>query len=245
MLLAIDIGNTNIVCAIFDGNKIVDELRIESSPETIDQFHNFTSNTVGRVIISSVVPKLTEIYNEICTSLYQTNPFVVQYNNVPDLMLEVDEPPQVGADRICNTIAAVKLHKLPCVVVDSGTAVKYDVIDKSGAFIGGAIAPGMDISARYLFDKAALLRETAFTFPENSVGKNTDTNLQSGIMFSAVDAIDGMLSRIEKEMGWDDLNVILTGGFSTLLSPELDHQHFLDIHLTLRGLELINRELHN
>ena len=245
MLLAIDIGNTNIVCAIFDGDKIVDELRLESTPETINQFYNFTSITVGRVIISSVVPKLTEIYTKICASLYQTNPLIVRHNNIPGLMLEVDEPSQVGADRICNTIAVGELHNLPCVVVDSGTAVKYDVIDESGAFLGGAIAPGMDISARNLFEKAALLRETAFTFSDKAVGKNTNTNLQSGIMFSAVDAIDGMLSRIEKEMRWDDLNVILTGGFSAILSPHLDHQHFLDIHLTLRGLELINRRLHS
>ncbi len=244
MLLAVDIGNTNIVCAVFDGSTIIDELRIESTPESIDKFHKFKNNHVGRVIISSVVPKLTEIYSEICTSLYQTTPFIVKHNNVPGIILDVDVPSQVGADRICNSVAVGDLFELPCVVVDSGTAVKFDVIDDSGAFIGGAIAPGMDISGRYLFEKAALLRETAFTFPKKAVGRNTDTNLQSGIMFSAVDAIDGMLERIENEMGLQKMNVVLTGGFSTLISHQIQHKHTIDVHLTLRGLEIIYNRIH-
>ena len=245
MLLAIDIGNTNIVCAIFQGDNIIEELRIESSPESIDQFHNFINSNIKSVIISSVVPKLTDIYNEICSSIFHTIPFIVSFNNIPSLILNVEQPSQVGADRICNTIAAASLYKTPCVVVDSGTAVKYDVIDKSGAFIGGAIAPGMDISARYLFKKAALLRDTAFTFPENSIGRNTETNLQSGIMFNAVDAIDGMLNRIVKELNLNKINVILTGGFGSLISSNIKYPHKVDPHLTLLGLKLIFQRIKN
>ena len=127
-------------------------------------------------------------------------------------------------------------------VVDFGSATTYDVIDENGAFIGGAIAPGIDISAHHLIEKTALLKSAAFQFPEKVVGRNTKTNLQSGIMFGGVDAINGMLNRIQTEMNWKSMNIILTGGFSTLISPQLDRLHQLAPHLTLDGMRFIAEE---
>jgi type III pantothenate kinase len=137
-------------------------------------------------------------------------------------------------------VAAAKiLVGTPAIVGDIGSATNYDVIDENGAFIGGAIAPGIKVAAHNLIEKAALLNETAFIVPESAVGKNTETNLQSGIMLGAIDLVDGMFTRMVDEMRWKKCNMIVTGGFGGLISPHLKTKHTLLPNLTLDGIRII------
>jgi len=241
MILCIDMGNSNVVTALWDGKKYLNEHRnisilgIKECLSHID-FHN-----VSKIIISSVVPKLTYEYIEKLKKLTLITPFIIDWQNC-NLELDVDMPHEVGADRICNSLAAKKLFGTPSVVIDFGSATTYDVIDENGTFIGGAIAPGIDISANNLIQKTALLKSTAFEFPQTAIGRNTKTNLQSGIMFGGIDAINGMLNRIQTEMNWSNFNIILTGGFSSLISPQLDRSHKLVPYLTLDGMRIIAEE---
>lgn len=241
MLIAIDIGNTNVTIGCFKTENLRSIYRIESNIPANIGLSNLELKYVTDIIISSVVPKQTVDYTKQCKKLYNINSFIIKHDNVDGLILEVDEPNTVGADRICNVIGAKKQFNSPCIIVDFGTATTYDVVDERGAFIGGAIAPGIDVSANYLYQKAALLRDTAFQFPEFAVGKNTETNLQSGIMFGAVDEVEGMIKRIKNEMKWVACDVILTGGFSTIISSGISFKHHVEPNLTLIGMETINR----
>ena len=241
MILCIDIGNTNIVTAIWDEAKYFNEHRSESIEGINGCLSHIEFSTISKIIISSVVPKLTDGSIHKLNELTKITPFVVEWKNC-NLKLDVDKPHEVGADRICNSFAAKTLFGSPTVVVDFGSATTYDVIDENEAFIGGAIAPGIDISAHHLIEKTALLKSAAFQFPDKVVGRNTKTNLQSGIMFGGIDAINGMLNRIQTEMNWESMNVILTGGFSKLISPQLHRHHELIPHLTLDGMRLIAGE---
>ena len=241
MILCIDMGNTNVVTALWDGKKYLKEHRNVSVLGIKECLSHIDFRTVSKIIISSVVPKLTHEYINKLEKLTSVIPFVVDWQNC-NLELDVDMPHEVGADRICNSFAAKNILGSPVVVVDFGSATTYDVIDVNGAFIGGAIAPGIDISAHHLIDKTALLKSAAFQFPEKAVGRNTKTNLQSGIMFGGIDAINGMLNRIQIEMNWEKLNVILTGGFSSLISPQLERTHQFAPHLTLDGMRFITEE---
>jgi type III pantothenate kinase len=240
MTLCIDIGNTNVVIALWNGEGYSNLNRIDSICGVKGRFVQIDFTKISKIVISSVVPKLAEEYVLKLNKLTKITPFVVDHENC-NLELDVDMPHEVGADRICNSFAAKYIFGFPTVVVDFGSATTYDVIDEKGAFIGGAIAPGIDISAHHLIEKTALLKSAAFQFPVKAVGRNTKTNLQSGIMFGGIDAILGMLKRIQSEMGWEEMNVVLTGGFSSLISSQLDRTHQLAPHLTLDGMRLISK----
>ena len=238
MFLAVDIGNTNVTCGIYDKGNWVDIIRIPSDPIFLNKFKYLDKYPVSDSSISSVVPELTNAYVKSIKNLFQINPFIINYSNA-GIRLDVDYPQEVGIDRICNTAAAKNLIGTPVIVGDIGSATNYDVIDEGGSFIGGSIAPGIEIAARNLFEKAALLKETAFTMPKLVIGKDTATNLQSGIMFGAIDFIDGMFKRIQIEAGWNDVNNIITGGFGKLISPHLKTNHILLPELTLDGIRII------
>ncbi len=241
-LLVIDLGNTNVVCAVFDGEQIVHRIRVKSDRNFWSFFQSLEEFAPDAAIISSVVPELGIIYFEACKNLFHLTPEFITVENA-GVKTDVPGAKEIGADRLCNVAAAIKDYDLPAVVVDFGTATTYDVIDKNGVFIGGAIAPGIDVSARNLFESAALLRDAAFQFPKSAIARDTVTNLQSGIMFGAVDAVQGMISRIHAEMKTSDLSVILTGGFSSVISPGLTIPHTLEPDLTLTGMRLIYQRL--
>lgn len=243
-IIAIDIGNTNVVIAAFENNDIVDTVRVESDLNFWESFEKMKNYKIDGIIISSVVPKLNEIYIQACINLFQIEPVIITVKNA-GVSTIVDRPVEIGADRLCNIAAAIKFYSTPAVVVDFGTATTYDVIDEENKFIGGAIAPGIDVSARYLFESASLLRETAFTFPKSAIAITTESNLQSGIMFGAVDEVDGMINRIQTEMNVDKIAVILTGGFSSIIAPGLKTDHIIDKALTLKGMKLIFDQIGN
>ena len=154
---------------------------------------------------------------------------------VTDLLLQVPEPETIGVDRLCNIFAVKKDYNIPSIIVDFGTATTFDVINSEGIFIGGAIAAGIEISSEYLINKAALLSETNLVFPNNVIGIDTATNIQSGIMFGSVGQVEGMIHRIQEETEIN-YSIFLTGGFSKLISPKLKFNHVVDIDLTLKGI---------
>ena len=238
MLLAIDIGNTNVVYAIYDSDKIIQTIRLESDRNFWIKLKSLINNNIGGAVISSVVPDLGTIYFEAVQNLFNIDPLLVSHKNC-GVTLDVANPVEVGADRLCNVAAGIELHGTPTIIVDFGTATTYDVIDENGVFIGGSIAPGIDVSAHHLIKMAALLKETAFVIPKSPIGKDTATNLQAGIMFGAIDEVEGMVARINKETGWENTTIILTGGFSSLISAGLKIKHTLIPNLTLDGMRVI------
>ena len=227
-LVCIDIGNTNIVIGFYNKTSLYNISRIETDELELKKI-NFSD--FKNIAISSVVPKITHSFKKY-------NPFIVTYLN-SNLNLHVDDPQQVGNDRLCNIKATIKEYKLPSIIIDFGSATTYDIINKNGHFIGGAIAPGIDVSAKYLFEKAALLQKIDFKFPKYAIGKNTMTNLQSGIMLGGIDSINGMISRIKSELNEPIETVVLTGGFSEILSSKIECPHILDKNLTIKGIKEI------
>ena len=238
MILAVDIGNTNVTCGVYGGKRWVHTLRLPSTLDFWNQFYALKEIDITESAISSVVPDLTQVYIESIQNLFQIDVHIITYQN-SGVELLVDTPKDVGVDRICNVAAAKILMGTPAIVGDIGSATNYDVVDEKGAFIGGAIAPGIEVAAHNLIQKAALLKETAFSVPELVVGKSTESNLQSGIMLGAIDVVDGMFTRIMGEMNWDDCNKIVTGGFGGLISPHLKTEHNYLPNLTLDGIRII------
>ena len=238
MFLALDIGNSHVVCAVHDAKKWIHSIRIPSTLNFWNQFSPLKEYNITHAAISSVVPHLTSVYVESIRNIFHIESFIINHEN-SDIELKVDVPEEVGTDRICNSAAAQKLYGCPSIIGDIGSATNYDVVDKQGAFIGGAIAPGLKTAAHNLFEKAALLKETILTVPSTVIGKDTATNLQSGIMLGAIDVIDGMFNRIQSETGWKNPHNIITGGFGELISPYLQTEHTLSSTLTLDGIRII------
>ena len=244
-LLAVDIGNTNIVFGIFENNKLIKKNRIKTTETDIKNIDFLSGHKIAEIVVSSVVPKLSNQIINYSKKYLHLIPTFITYNIVKDLVLDVENPHQVGTDRICNIIAARFLYKLPAIVVDMGTATKYDVINKSGIFIGGIISPGIELSAKNLFNKAALLSKIPLKFPKTVIGKNTETNIQSGIMYGALDSINGMLHRIQQETKWKKCSVIVTGGFSELIKHKVKNNYIINSNLTLEGIQLIYNRIKN
>ena len=238
MFLALDIGNSNVVCAVYDSKKWIHSIRISSNLDFWNKFKTLKEYDITHASISSVVPELTPGYVESIRNIFNIDAFIINHENA-GIELNVEVPEEVGADRICNTAAAKKLAGCPAIIGDIGSATNYDVVNENGAFIGGAIAPGIEVAAQNLIQRAALLKKTAFIVPKTAVGKSTDSNLQSGIMLGAIDVIDGMFQRILTEMGWENSNVIVTGGFGELISSHLTTKHMLIPTLTLDGIRII------
>jgi len=234
MILAIDIGNTSVTCCLFKNGIIIKKFNIDFLEELDNKINTIN---IKKIIISSVVPKLTNKYLNYCKQQgYKNN--LIDYKT-SQLSLKVKEPKTVGNDRICNIFATIKLYTTPSIIVDFGTATTYDVINTNNEFIGGAIGAGIKTSADYLINNAALLSKTDLKFPKNVIGVDTKENIQSGIMFGAIDQVEGMIKRIINE-NKKNYTVILTGGFSKLLSPYLSINHILDMDLTLKGLYYID-----
>ena len=241
MFLALDIGNSHVTCGVFNKGQWIHTLRIPSNMNFWSRFITLQEYDITDVAISSVVPRLIDAYVQSIKNIFHIDGFVISHQNA-GIKLDVDSPEEVGIDRICNTAAAVKLAGTPAIVGDFGSATNYDVVDEKGAFIGGAIAPGLETAARNLFEKAALLKETAFTVPNSAIGRDSQTNLQSGIMLGAIDVIDGMFNRIKTETCWDNAHNIITGGFGALISHHLKTKHTLISTLTLDGIRIIYKK---
>jgi type III pantothenate kinase len=249
MLLTIDVGNTNTVLGVFRGDKLIANWRLTTArQQTVDEYGVLARNLftlaglddaeIGGVIISSVVPPLNWTLGELSRIYFGHKAMFVEMGVKTGMAVLVDNPLEVGADRVVNGVAAFHQYGGPCIVVDFGTAITFDVISAKGEYLGGVIAPGLGISSEALFARAARLPRVEIKDPGKVIGTNTITHMQAGLYYGAIDMVDGMLTRIQNELG-SPVTVVATGGQAKLVakgSKLIDHT---DDFLTLTGLRLI------
>jgi type III pantothenate kinase len=249
MLLAIDIGNTHTVFGVFEKRKLLADWRMSSAvPRTEDELgtlvqtlcerRGLKKNAIRGVAISSVVPNLTEIFVLMSRKYYEIEPLIVSAQLKLGIRIHYDDPSTVGADRLCNAVAGFAKYGGPLIIIDFGTATTYDVVSKNGDYLGGVIAPGIETSAADLHRRAAKLPKIELKFPPDVVGKDTVSSMQSGILYGAVDAMEGMVERIKAVIG-KDAKVLVTGGYWKLMK---DQSHLVDHYepaLVLHGLQLV------
>lgn len=249
MLLAIDVGNTQTALGVFENDKLRCDFRISTNAEqTADELaitfadllalQGLGLKDLTAVTISSVVPHLTTALEEMARRILKVSLLVVGPGIKTGIPILYDNPREVGADRIANAVAAHHLYGGPAIVVDFGTATTFDVISRKGEYLGGVIAPGVEVSADALSTKAAKLSRVELVKPEAVIGKNTVASLQSGIIFGFAGQVDRLIEMIKKELG-DDARVIATGGLAELMVPECKTIELHNPLLTLTGLRLI------
>ena len=233
-LLCVDIGNTSIAICQTSNKELGEIIRFPSNGNFISLLSKYNINSIDKVVLCSVVPEFTKILIEYC-GINTIDLFEIDYNNA-QINLCIDDPSEVGNDRICNIVGAKKLYNTESIVIDFGTATTYDLIDNTGNFMGGAIAPGIDISADYLIQRTALLKDTIYKFPKNVIGKNTISNIQSGVMYGGLGSVEKMIKLIQEETGNPEIKIIITGGFGLLISDALQIQHSYIETLTIQGM---------
>ncbi|MBD3235571.1 MAG: type III pantothenate kinase [Candidatus Eisenbacteria bacterium] len=245
-LLAIDIGNTHTVLGVFRGEELIDLWRISSGwGRTGDEVrmlvetlcHDYLAELAaeGRVCIGSVVPAITEEYEKMAGRLFDAQALVVTPATSAGVRLDVPDPSSIGADRIANA-AAVAVGLLPAIVVDLGTATTFDVVRPGKRYVGGVIAPGIRTSAEDLFRRAAKLPKVEIRRPRRCIGRTTEESIRAGIYFGAVATIDGIVRRLQGELGRKPARVVATGGLAELVARESETIDAVDEALTLRGL---------
>ena len=233
-ILCLDIGNTSISLCESRNLKLGKLKRVPCSDDFMKVFSNYDLDSINQVLLCSVVPNITDIIINFFDAK-KIDIFEINYKS-DYIKLLVDNPMEVGNDRICNVAAIKKLYKSPSIIIDFGTATTYDVTNENGDFIGGAIAPGIDISANYLIEKTALLKGTVYQFPNKIIGKNTITNIQSGVMYGGLESVKGMIKLIKKEINYINPNIIITGGFGQIISSSLHIKHDYIELLTIKGM---------
>ena len=250
MLLCIDVGNTNIVIGIFHNDILQNHWRIRTERDmTSDEFTVLINNllipaqlrllNIRDVIISCVVPPLLSSLKEFCLLHFDHEPLIVGPDIKTGLAIQYDNPKEVGADRIVNAVAAYQKYKTALIVVDFGTATTFDYISPEGIYEGGAIAPGIIISAEALFQKASKLpRVEIFDKPKTVIAKETIRSINSGLVYGYVGLVDGIVNRIKKEKG-SNPTVIATGGLAALIQSEATSIDYIEEFLTLDGLKII------
>ncbi|TAK22169.1 MAG: type III pantothenate kinase [Chloroflexota bacterium] len=248
MLLAIDVGNTHVVFGVYDGGETPTIWRVRTEPHRTADEHavilrslcehaGIPIDQLNDVCIGSVVPTLTTTLSDLAREYLRAEPIVVGPGIRTGVRLLVENPREVGADRIANTVASHRRYGGPAIVIDFGTATTFDAVSADGDFLGGAIAPGIDISMQALFDRAARLFRVDLTRPKSAIGKNTITNVQSGILFGYVGLVEGLIRRFKDEMG--ECRVIGTGGLVEQIARETEAIDIIDQRLTLDGLRIL------
>jgi type III pantothenate kinase len=246
-LLVVDLGNTNIVLGVYRGDELVSSWRLATARErTADEYGILARQLVGDTlhaslegaIVASVVPPLNGAMTFMISKYFGVEPLFVEPGIRTGIAIKVDNPLEVGADRIVNCAAAHQKWGGPTVIVDFGTATTFDVVSANAEFIGGVIAPGLNVSAEALFARAARLPRVDVRRPDHVIGTNTVVNMQSGIYFGYLGLVDGILARIRKEVP-DVKRVIATGGLAPLFAEESEHIDEVDAELTMKGLKII------
>lgn len=250
MLLAIDVGNTNITLGLYRDERLTESWRLETVQDrTSDEYGLVIRQLIGLsgqrttdvtdVIIASVVPVLTSTMVRLAESVFGRTPLLVGPGLKTGMPILYNSPKDVGADRIVNAVAAFARHRTACIVVDFGTATTFDSVTERGEYAGGAIVPGIKISTDALFHHAAKLPKIDIARPSSVVGKSTVESMQSGIYFGYAALVDGLVRRMRAEMRSDPLHVIATGGLAPLIARETETIEAVDEGLTLEGLRLI------
>ena len=249
MLLAVDIGNTNMKLAAFDGERIVASDRVptkeSTSPATAASMiceslakHGIREQDISGIVFCSVVPPLTTMLERAAADTFGVTALDVKKAEDRGVRLDVDKPDGVGTDRIVNAAAAYGLFGGPSIVVDFGTATTFDVVTGGGIFVGGVIAPGISLASEALTARAAQLPPIEPVFPDNVIGRDTDQAMRSGLMYGYVGLMESLIRRIRAEIG-SEAKVIATGGLVETIAEKTDSIDELEPNLTLQGLRLI------
>ncbi len=249
LLLAIDVGNTNIVLGVFRGEQLVADWRISTSGDTMpDEYAVLLSNLLGYhqltmaglddAIIASVVPKVTANLLEMLEKYMKVGALVVGPGIDTGVRIAIDNPKEVGADRVVNGLAAYRLYGGPAVVIDLGTTTTFDAVSASGEYLGGAIAPGILTSVEAMSRYTARLPRVDLVRPQHAIGRDTLSAMQSGIILGHAAMVEGMVRRISTELGGEP-RVIATGGLCGVIAAEVPLIQVADKNLTLRGLQLM------
>ena len=252
MILAIDMGNTNIVIGCVDEEKVLFEERLATDLskteleyvvifKTVLELYGIEKEKVTGAIISSVVPQLVNIIKSALYKLIKVEPMVVGPGVKTGLNILMDEPRRVGSDLIVDAVAAINNYGTPLIVIDMGTATTMSVIDRKGNYIGGVIMPGIKVSVDSLVSRTAQLQRISLDAPDKVIGKNTINCMKSGVIYGNASCIDGMIDRLAEEMGegLSDIKVVATGGLARVILPQCRHNIIQDDELLLKGLKII------
>lgn len=251
LLLTIDIGNTNTVLGIFRNSELIVHWRVSSTVARTEdecwilvkmfcESGKIPFESISGVVISSVVPNQTIAFKRMTENYFYFSPIIVDAELDIGLKILYENPKAVGADRLCNAVAGYHKYSGPLIIVDFGTATTFDVISSKGEYVGGVIAPGIETSAADLFRRAARLFRVELKFPPKVIGRTTESSMQAGIMYGAVEQVDGIVKRIIEELHTKKtVTVIATGGLAPILLNETHTIHHLEPFLTLDGMRLI------
>jgi len=250
MILTLDIGNTNIKTALFDGMELCKYWRIStdrnrSSDElgillmNLLTYNNFDPKKIEGIMMSSVVPQINFTVEHMCRNYFGMEPMKIGPGIKTGINIKYENPRELGSDRIANAVAAYELYGGPCITIDFGTATNFGCISEKGEFLGGAIIPGLKLAAEALTERAAKLPRFELSKPENVIGRNTVTNMQSGIVYGYIGQVNYLVERMKHELNAPNAKVIATGGLSLLVAEESKAIDVLDGLLTLKGLCLI------
>lgn len=249
MLVVIDIGNTNITMGLVDNNEIIDNYRLTTKLErTSDEYgfmllsflnaSNILVDDIEDIIISSVVPKIMYSFNNSIKKYFNREPIIIGPGIKTGIRIKIDNPKELGADRLVDAAGAYYIYGGPCLVIDFGTATTFDVISEEGDFLGGATAPGIGICANALSSQAAKLPEIEIKKPKTIIAKNTVSSMQSGIVYGYIGLTENIINEIKAEFG-QDLRVISTGGLGRMIFNETSLIDVYDPDLTFKGLKII------
>jgi type III pantothenate kinase len=249
LLLAVDVGNTNVVLGLFEKDFLAHNWRLATSVsrtpdeawimlDSLCKAEGLDTNRITGLAISSVVPDLTSIFAEMAVQRFGARLYEVRADTAPSLNIEYKHPTAVGADRICNAVAGFEKHGGPLIVVDFGTATTFDVISRQGDYLGGIITPGIELAHKILYQSAARLPKVPLVFPEQVIARSTETSIQAGLLYGAVDKMEGLCRRIWDELG-DRGRVISTGGLSALIATHSEVIDAVEPYLVLEGLRIL------
>jgi len=249
MLLTIDVGNTQTVLGLLDGEEVVGHWRLTTNPEqTEDELRislhtmlavdGFAWESITGVAVSSVVPALTHMFREIGSSVTSAPVVIVGPGTKTGMPILIDNPREVGADRIANAVAARGRYGTPVVVVDFGTSTNFDVVSVDGEYLGGVISPGLHIATNALISGTAALRRVEYIPPRSPIGKGTVEAIQSGALYGHAGLVDGIMERLAAELG-GDVTRVATGGLASTIVPHCSSVSTIDEFLTLEGLRNI------
>ena len=249
MLLAVDVGNTQTVYGLYDGDRLAEHWRVTTEAERTGdelgalvgrllELRDVGFEDITGVCLSSTVPPLVRAYEEFAREYADAPLLVLGPGTKTGIPIIYDDPREVGPDRIANALAARERYGSPCIVVDFGTSTNFDIVSAAGEYVGGVLAPGIEVSMEALFARAARLVKVDFSAPPSVIGKTTVGGLQSGLVYGFAGQVDGIVKRIRGEIG-DTAPVIATGGLAELIAPHAETIDTVDPLLTLEGLRLV------